>query len=161
MHRRSWVLLLAGVAWGADPHGRLARVTLAEGRVEVEHQTGERYGAERNQPLGQGFWMETWEGRAELELDDGTLVRLGAQTLVHLSDLTKLSTGQRIALLSLERGTLYVTGEPAQGDALVVVAPGLEVSFLAGSRVRVEESAVAVREGRVKLHAPSVEMELS
>jgi hypothetical protein len=111
--------------------------------------------------VGQGFWGETWEGRAELELDGGTLVRLGPQTLVELSDLTRLSTGQRISLLSLERGTLYLTGEPAKGDALVAVAPGLEVSFLAGSLVRIDGSVVAVIEGRVKLQAPSVEMELT
>ncbi len=49
-------------------------------------------------------------------------------------------------------------------NSLVIVAPGLEASFLAGSRVRVDAgrdgSTLSVFEGRVRLTAPSVEMEL-
>ena len=163
--RLIWAAAMTLAAWGADPHSRFARVTWTEGRVEVEHAgTGERYSAERNQPVGQGFWVETFDGRVELDFDEGSQIRLGPGSLLELSDLTRLSTGQRISLISLERGTLYVTGEPAGSDTLAIVSPGMEASFVAGSRVRVEAgsagSTLAVREGRVKFSARSVEMEL-
>lgn len=163
--RLIWAAAMTLAAWGADPHSRFARVTWTEGRVEVEHAgTGERYSAERNQPVGQGFWVETFDGRVELDFDEGSQIRLGPGSLLELSDLTRLSTSQRISLISLERGTLYVTGEPAGSDTLAIVAPGMEASFVAGSRVRVDAgsagSTLAVREGRVKFSARSVEMEL-
>ncbi len=151
--------LLAG-----DPHLRFARMTLAQGDVAVEHAAGDRVAGERNLPVGQGFWIETAGGRAELELDDGGAIRLGPSTLVELSDLTRLSTGQRITLVSVERGTLYATGDPRQLDAFVIVAPGFEVRFLRGSRVRVEAASdaatAAVLEGRVQFSSRGVELDL-
>src|SRR5215510_14908166 len=54
-------LLLAGMPMpAADAHLRFARVTLAEGRVEVEQgATGERFAAGRNVPVGEGLRVET------------------------------------------------------------------------------------------------------
>ena len=150
----------------ADRHLRFARMTLAEGPVEVEHPgTGERMPGERNLPVGQGFWVETQAaGRAEIELDEGSVVRLGPSTLAEFSDLTRLSTGQRISLVSLERGTLYATAEPAGLDAFVLVVPGLQINFLRGARVRLDtgegNSALAVLEGRVHFSSPAAEMEI-
>src|SRR5437867_10276890 len=58
--------------FSADMHLRFARVTLAEGRVDVEAAvTGERVPAERNVPVGEGYWVETGAGKAEVELDEG------------------------------------------------------------------------------------------
>jgi len=52
-------------------------------------------------------------GRAvEIELDDGSAWRLGPDSLGEISDYTRLSTGQRITLLSLDHGTAYFSGEP-------------------------------------------------
>ena len=112
----SLALLLPTTPFAADMHLRFARLTLAEGRVEVEQpSTGERMAGERNLPVGQGFWVETFPGaRTELELDEGSQIRLGAGSLAELSDLTRLSTGQRISLVSLERGTLYATAGPKE-----------------------------------------------
>ncbi|MBI3667457.1 MAG: FecR domain-containing protein, partial [Acidobacteria bacterium] len=141
-------------------------MSLAEGSVAVEQPvTGERIQGERNLPVGQGAWIETdVGGRAEVELDEGSFIRLGPGSLAELSDLTRLSTGQRITLVSLERGTLYATGEPKGLDALLVVAPGLQVTFLAGSRLRVEAgeetSIVAVIEGRVRFSSRAAELDL-
>lgn len=170
MRLAGWVLAIYSlgfsVAAASDIHLRFARVTLAEGRVEVEQGiTGERIPAERNLPVGENFWVETASGaRAELDLDDGSSVRLGPASLLEFSDLARLSTGQRITLVSLERGTLYATSEPARLDAFLIVAPGLEVTFLAGSRVRVEVnqeiSTVAVLEGRVRFSSRSAELDL-
>ena len=157
---------LSGALPAADMHQRFARLALAQGRVQVENgATGERLAGERNLALGQGFWLETADGaRAEVELDEGGTLRLGPGSLAELSDLTRLSTGQRITLVSLERGTLYVTAQPAGLDAFAVVAPGLQVTFLAGSRVRLEAgpetSAVAILEGRVRFTSAVAELDL-
>ncbi|HYM10986.1 MAG TPA: FecR family protein [Bryobacterales bacterium] len=159
-------ILFPAALFAADLHLRFARVTLAEGPVQVElPATGERVPAERNLPVGQGSWVETVAGgRAELALDEGSLIRLASDSLAELSDLTRLSTAQRITLISVERGTFYATAEPAGLDAFVVVAPGMEITFLAGSRIRVdvtkETSTVAVMEGSVRFSSRAAELDL-
>ena len=149
----------------ADPHLRFARVTLAEDRVELEDASGRRTAARPNVPAGQGFWIETAAGRAELELDEGSLVRLGPASLAELSDLTRLSSGQRVTHVSLERGTLYVTAEPAGADTFTISLPGVELALAGGSRVRADVddqfTTVAVFEGRVRFSSRPAEMELT
>ena len=58
--------------------------------------------AERNLPLPESAWVRTGEGsRLEIELDEGSVARLGPNSQVGLSDYSRLSTGQRVTLLSL------------------------------------------------------------
>jgi hypothetical protein len=162
----AFAVLFPTAPFAADLHLRFAHVTLAEGPVQVEFPaTGERAPAERNLPVGQGCWIEAAAGgRAELALDEGSLIRLGPDSLAELSDLTRLSTGQRITLISVERGTLYATAEPAGLDAFVVVAPGAEITFLAGSRIRIDvtkdTSTIAVMEGNIRFSSRAAELNL-
>src|SRR5579885_1551143 len=158
--------LVGGPALAGDLHLRFARVTLAEGRVEIDQTgTGEKIPAARNLPVGQGFWVETFGGaQAELEMDDGSYLRLGPDSQAELSDLAGLSTGQRISRISLERGGLYATAEPIRPNVFAVAAPGVEIAFLTGSRVRVEAgekgSTVVILEGRVRLRTRAAELDL-
>ena len=88
------------------PRGRL------EGTVQVQLQAADDWqAARRNLPLRELSWLRT-EGpsRVEIELDEGSILRLGPDSLVELSDYTRLSTGQRITLVSLDHGLAYLTG---------------------------------------------------
>ena len=149
----------------ADPHLRFARITVAEDRVEIEDASGRRTAARPNVPAGQGFWIETAAGRAELELEEGSLVRLGPSSLAELSDLTRLSNGQRVTHVSVERGTIYVTAEPAGADTFTISLPGVELALVGGSRVRADvddqATTVAVFEGRARFSSRPAEMELT
>lgn len=111
---------MAGLAGAADFHWRFARVTLAEGKVTIEHaRTGERHAAKRNQPVGQGFWMESRDGRIELELEEGTQIRLGPASVAELSDLTPLDRPTRDSDLAPKRRPLRnrrAAGDEFAGD---------------------------------------------
>ena len=91
-----------------------------EGKVEVQlHAADPWLPAERNLPLTESAWLRTAAAsRLEIELDEGSAWRLGPDSQIELSDYTRLSTGQRVTLLSLDRGLAYFTGEPAGHDAL-------------------------------------------
>ncbi len=160
------IALASGPVLAGDPHLRFARVTLAEGRVEIDQAgTGEKIPAVRNLPVGQGFWVEAFTGaQAELEMDDGSYLRLGPDSEAQFSDLAGLSTGQRISRISLERGVLYATAEPIRPNVFALAAPGVEIAFLAGSRVRVEAgekgSTVVILEGRVRFRTRAAELDL-
>ena len=87
-----------------------------------------------------------------------------AGTLCELSDYTRLSTGQRVTLLSLDRGVAYFTGAAEGGDSLIVALPGAQVTIRRGARLRLEageaSSQIAVIEGAVLFSSPAAELEI-
>jgi hypothetical protein len=157
-------LLVSAVAL-ASP-ARVARVGELEGKVEVQLHAGDAWRpALRNLPLVQLSWVRTAPAaRVELELDEGSALRLDGNSLFELSDYTRLSTGQRVTLLSLDHGVAYFTGEPDRQDALILAVPGAQATVRSGSRVRLEArddaSHIAVLEGTVRFSSPSAELEL-
>jgi ferric-dicitrate binding protein FerR (iron transport regulator) len=129
-----WLLPIALSAGQA----RYARVGDFDGAVQVQLQAADDWQpARRNLPLRELSWLRT-EGpaRVEVELDDGSILRLGPDSLAELSDYTRLSTGQRITLISLDHGLAYFTGAAEGKDALVVAVPGAQVTIGQGARLR-------------------------
>src|SRR5579863_8099394 len=151
---------------GAGPV-RVARVGDLDGQVEVQLHAADMWQpATRNMPLLESTWVRTTSGaRIELELDDGSALRLVGDALGELSDYTRLSTGQRVTVLSLDHGVAYFTGEPGILDAVILAVPGAQATVRAGTRVRLEArdqaSQIAVIEGAVRFSSPSAEMDLS
>jgi hypothetical protein len=100
-----------------------------------------------------------------MELDDGSSVRLTGDALCEFSDYTRLSTGQRVTVLSLDHGVAYFTGEPDRRDALILAVPGAQATLRVGTRVRLEArddaSQIAVLEGKVRFSSPGAEMDLT
>jgi len=145
---------------------RYARLGEFDGPVEVQLRAPDAWmGAERNLPLIEGTWLRTGTGgRVEVELDEGSAWRLGANSQASISDYARLSTGQRVTLLSLDRGVAYFTGQPEGKDSLVLSVPGAQVILTRGSRVRLEVeeawSQIAVIEGMVRFSSPAAELDL-
>jgi hypothetical protein len=146
---------------------RVARVGELEGNVEVQLHAADAWRpAVRNMPLVESAWVRTGPGaRVEIELDDAGALRLMDKALWELSDYTRLSTGQRVTVLSLDHGVAYFTGEPNRFDALVLAVPGAQATVRAGTRARIEvrddASQIAVLEGRVRFSSPVAELDLT
>src|ERR1041384_5818834 len=134
-----FLLLLAPVVLLAGPP-RYGRVGGFEGKVEVQTRAAEAWmPAERNLPLPESAWVRTGPAaRIEIEVDEGGGVRLGANSQLALSDYARLSTGQRVTLLSLDHGLAYISGQPEGRDALTLAVPGAQVTFTRGARLRLE-----------------------
>jgi hypothetical protein len=145
---------------------RYARFGQADGKVEIQlHAADPWLPAERNLPIGESAWLRTGaSSRLEIELDEGSALRLGPDSLVEVSDYTRLSTGQRVTLLSLDRGLAYFTGEPQGRDALMLAVPGAQITLSHGARVRLEAletvSRISVIEGIVRISCPAAELDL-
>ena len=146
---------------------RVARVGELDGQVEVQLHTFDAWRpAARNLPLVERAWVRTASAaRVEIELDDGGALRLSGDTLCEFSDYTRLSTGQRVTLLSLDHGVAYFTGEPARPDALILAVPGAQATLRGGTRVRLEAnndaSQIVVLEGKVRFSSPAAELDLN
>ncbi len=145
---------------------RFARLGEFQGLVEVQLTAADPWiPAERNLPLTELSWLRTGAGaRVEIEMDDGGAWRLGPDSMGEISDYTRLSTGQRITLLSLDHGTAYYTGQPAAKDVTMLVMPGAQLTVLQGSRIRQTAqpgwSEAAVLEGVVRFSSPAAEMDI-
>jgi len=115
---------------------RVARVGEVEGKVEVQLHASDLWRtAVRNLPLVESSWVRTAAGaRVEMELDDGSAFRLTGDALCEISDYTRLSTGQRVTVLSLDHGVAYFTGEPDRRDALILVLPRAQATVRVGAR---------------------------
>ena len=145
---------------------RFARLGEFDGAVQVQLQAADDWQpARRNLPLRESSWVRT-EGpaRVEVELDDGSVLRIGGDSLVELSDYTRLSTGQRVTLISLDRGLAYFTGASEGADSLVVALPGAQVIVRQSARLRLEArdpwSFVAAAEGSARSSSPTAEFDL-
>ncbi len=145
---------------------RYARLGEFQGKVDVQLQAPDPWiPAERNLPLPQSAWLRTSaDSRLEIELDEGSVFRLGPDSQSELSDYTRLSTGQRITLLSLDHGLAYFTGQAEGKDALTVVVPGAQVTFERLARIRLDvadsTSRISVLQGSVRFSSPAAEIEL-
>jgi hypothetical protein len=159
------LLLLVPAALFAG-QARYARLGEFEGKVEVQLHAGDSWNAaERNLPLTESAWLRTGvSSRLEIELDEGSAWRLGPESQVEISDYTRLSTGQRVTVLSLDHGVAYFTGEPGGADTLTLVTPGAQVTLQRGARLRLQADAMASRisviEGVVRLSCPAAEIDI-
>jgi hypothetical protein len=157
--------LLPAALFGGQP--RYARLGEFEGPVEVQLQAADGWmPAERNLPLPEMAWIRTGAGaRVEIEFDDGGVWRLGPESQGEISDCTRLSTGQRVTLLSLDRGLAYFTGKPGTDDSLSLALPGAQAIFTRAAHLRLEAreewSRIAVLEGAVRFSSPAAEIDLS
>jgi hypothetical protein len=145
---------------------RFARLGEFEGKVEAQLQAADPWiEAQRNLALPESAWVRTGAGsRVEIEFDEASVWRLGPDSLAEISDYSRLSTGQRITLISLDHGLAYFTGECAANDALSLAVPGAQVILHRGARVRLEAqdgwSQIAVIEGAVRFSSPAAEVDL-
>jgi hypothetical protein len=146
---------------------RVARVGELEGSVEVQLHAADAWRpAVRNMPLVEAARVRSAPAaRVEIELDDGSALRLSGDALCELSDYTRLSTGQRVTLLSLDHGVAYFTGEPDRHDALILAVPGAQATVRVGTRARLEANSdagqIAILEGKVRFSSPVAELDLN
>jgi hypothetical protein len=165
MYRLAWLLIPAAAAFCHQP--RYARMGEFDGKPEVQIQAADPWQpAVRNAPLPQSARVQTnAASHAEIELDDGSVVRLAPDSFLELSDYTRLSSGQRLTLISLDRGMLYFTGQTPRQDSLLLAVPGAQITVQQGTRLRIEArdqwSQIAVIEGKVRFASPSAEMDLA
>ncbi len=146
---------------------RYARIGEFDGAVQIQLQASDDWqAARRNLPLREMSWLRT-EGpaRLEVELDDGSILRLGPDSLAELSDYTRLSTGQRVTLISLDHGLAYFTGAAEGKDSLMVAVPGAQVTIHEGARLRLEArdawSQIAAADGVARFSSPTAEFDLN
>lgn len=156
-------LVLAGAiakarAYDETPH-RAARLSYLEGSVTIERvDNAGSYTAQLNMPLAEGQRISTSEtGQAEIEFEDGSLVRLTPFSSLSLDALTVDSNGSFLTQMTVVGGLVYAELRATPKYAYRLVASGDAVSPVENATVRVNmdqpPAVISVFSGAVRVES--------
>ncbi len=89
---------------GHDSQARIVRISYVEGDVRLD--TGHGYeSATMNVPLTERDWLQTGrDGWAEVQLEDGSLIRLAPDSVIVFTQLARASSGATLTTVDLDQG---------------------------------------------------------
>jgi len=158
----------AVVPASAESHVRIVRLSNVEGTVQVDRNTGQ--GLEKaflNMPVVEGMKMATkTDGRAEIEFEDGSTVRVTPDTKIEFTALSLQDSGAHVSTVTLLQGLAYVDYTAKQkNDVLTLAFQNEKATSTDAVHFRVgladANAAVAVFNGDLKVDGPSGPVELS
>src|SRR5437763_14434031 len=89
---------------GHDSQARIVRISYVEGDVRLDNGHGYE-SATMNVPLTERDWLQTGsDGWAEVQLEDGSLIRLAPETVIAFTELGRSSSGGTITTVDLDQG---------------------------------------------------------
>jgi len=151
----------------ADSQARIVRLSQVDGDVQIDRNTGQGYEkAFVNLPITQGVKLQSGnDGRAEIEFEDGSTLRITPGTVVEFSELAMRDSGARASSLNLQTGTAYLNfraDKSGQQFSLGFGREKLALSKPAHLRVEVKENdaTLAVFKGDVEVAGASGKVEV-
>ncbi len=154
-------LLVVGVLpTRADDYSkvRIVRLSFAEGTVKYQRPGEAWQPAVMNLPIQQGFVLQTGNGFAEVEFEEGLAIRLANNSSVEFTELG-LVDAHHVTRLTLTQGTAIITASLTHNDELSVSAPNLNLNVPHSGKFRVDVSPtgswVTVFNGKVDDTTPS------
>jgi hypothetical protein len=126
----------------ADSHVRIVRLSDVQGTVQINKNSG--LGFERafmNLPITEGSRLRTQEnGRAEVEFEDGSSLRLAPNTAVDFSRLSMNDASHRLSTVNLIQGKAYINWLGKSGDEFTLDFSNEKVELKQAAHFRVEDS---------------------
>ena len=143
----------------ADSQARIVRLSDVQGSVQIDKNTGLGFeSAFINLPITQGTQLRTGaNGRAEIEFEDGSSMRLTPNTSVEFSQLGLSDSGKRISEIHLVEGMAYVNWLGKDGFELTFSHEKISLDRAAHFRVDASSQAanLAVFKGDVDVEGPN------
>jgi hypothetical protein len=145
----------------ADSQVRIVRLSDVQGSVQIDKNTGLGFeNAFLNLPITQGVQVKTRDrGRAEIEFEDGSTLRLTPNTTVEFSTLGMNDAGKRISAINLIEGMAYVNWLGKGGDEFSLNFSREKIALNHAAHFRVETSPqvadLAVFKGDVDVEGPA------
>ncbi len=128
----------------ATPDPEIVRLSYVQGDVRLSRGNKGRLDlntpwkrAELNVPLEEGFSMATGAGRAEIELENGSVIYLADNSLLQFNML-EVWYGAVMTDLELVSGTATVDAKPAVRELLAISTPSERLKFPTATMVRMD-----------------------
>jgi hypothetical protein len=150
----------------ADSQVRIVRLSTIDGSVQADRNLGQGFEkAVQNMPVVQGMQLATKDGRAEVEFEDGSTLRITPKTTVEFNELSLRDSGARVSTLTLKSGMAYVTySGKRKDDEFTVLFENEKVRLTEAAHFRIDlasdNAEVAVFSGELKVEGPSGEVEV-
>lgn len=172
------IILVAAVTApaSAESKARIVRLSEVQGTVQMDRAAGDGFEkAFINLPVIEGSKLKTGkDGRAEVEFEDGSALRLAPDSEVNFTRLALGDDGQKLSGVQLISGTVYANLHPKKGDRKAEEKTGdqfqlnfshesVTVSDAAHFRVELSdaEATVAVFKGKVSATSPAGQVEVA
>ena len=147
----------------AESQARIVRLSDVQGGVQIDRRTGDGFeSALENLPITQGTRLETKDdGRAEIEFEDGSTLRLTPNTSIEFTRLSLHDSGGRNTEVEVSDGTAYFNIDLGKSDDFVVDLGSRSVNLQRSARFRATvdrtQVDVAVSRGEIELVTPGSE----
>jgi FecR protein len=164
--------LTVNTAW-ADSKARIVRLSEVQGTVQMDRAAGDKFSkAFINLPVIEGSRVRTGgDGRAEVEFEDGSTLRLTPGTEVDFARLTLGDDGNKLNTVVLVSGTVYANvhakkAHDKNGDQFVVNFARESVAVPEAAHFRLEldganKATLAVFKGKCSATLPSAQFDVS
>jgi hypothetical protein len=151
----------------ADSQARIVRLSDVQGSVRIDKNSGLGFeNAFLNLPITQGAELKTLDrGRAEVEFEDGSTLRIGPDTTIQFSLLGASETGKHISVINLVDGMAYVNWLGKSGDEFNLNFAHEKLTLERDAHMRIETSTektdIAVFKGDVEVVGPARSVEVT
>ena len=156
--------LLFSLPARSDSQVRIVRLSYIEGDVGVDRGTGQYEKAMVNLPITEGTGLRTGEGRAEVELEDGSTIRLIPRTSIQFPQLSLRDSGDKVSAVEVANGTVYVSSAGTKNSELVIRFGRENIPLAHSSHLRVSvnesKAGVAVFKGDIQVNGPTGALEV-
>jgi ferric-dicitrate binding protein FerR (iron transport regulator) len=141
-----------------DSHVRIVRLSDAQGTVAMDRGTGKGYEpVMQNMPIVEGARLQTDDGYAEVEFEDGSTMRLTPDSRVEFPQLVLRAAGAKVSTVKVERGTVYLSLENSKDNEFTVKAGQATMAVAPSTHMRLEltwpKTVVAVYTGNVQVQS--------
>jgi hypothetical protein len=151
----------------ADSQVRVVRLSEVQGDVKIDRNLGQGYEkAFLNLPITQGVKLQTKNGgRAEVELEDGSTLRITPDTVIEFPQLSLRDSGGKVSGVHLQEGTVYVNFAGAKDDEFTLTFAREKLPLTHSAHLRVEmadvTATVAVFKGDAQVEGDSGQVDVS
>lgn len=160
------------ISAAGESKARIVRLSEVQGTVQLDRSAGDGFEkAFINLPVIEGCKLKTGkDGRAEVEFEDGSALRLASDSEVDFTRLALGDDGQKLSTVQLVSGTAYANLHPKKSDAksadqFLLNFARESVAVSEGAHFRVEladaTATVAVFKGKVEATSPAGEVEVA
>jgi hypothetical protein len=145
----------------ADSQARIVRLSQIDGDVQIDRATGQGYEkAFINLPITQGTKLRTAAGgRAEVEFEDGSTLRLTPGSVVEFPGLARRDSGARASSVNLRQGTAYLNFQGSKGEEFNFAFGPETLALAKPAHLRVElkddNATVALFKGETEVESAS------
>jgi len=141
----------------ADSQARVVRLSEVQGDVQVDRNAGQ--GLEKaflNLPISQGVKLQTGkDGRAEVEFEDGSTLRVTPETVITFPQLSLRDSGAKVSTVHLQEGSAYVNFAGSKDDEFTLTFAHEKLALAHSAHLRLEmgdaDATLAVFNGEVQI----------